>query len=453
MSIDTVLQIVAEEDLLDLSTAKRIAGRVFVANDLRVVSHFLRKLRFAFLRRDGVYRMDLIEHLMKGIKSFDEKDIIRSCQGSIVGNILVIYMFLSNYELIDDEKIGILQDLSKLKFLDDEDFRYFIPFDMKFKIAINAETDKGFQAPLIDGPISTLEILMIGDLLEESENTIRNILSLYGKSKNFSKKKQIFEFLLDGEYSHFLAGLKDISGTFNDFVEDYRDIYCFLLEKRIPVFFNYLNIEFSDEFSNKNAYPVLYRDRKGQETLLAPFHSLPIEDVGETTEIFDISSNEWIKLKWDFGKYSPSEIFSFRETSSSKNPTEKDIEKVKDLCEKDIEKFLGSILHDHNITHHGPGERADLFTVKLLLNNENDKRNAAFILKGKGLGNIHLKDISHQIYKACKLSVDIVVLVFTGNLDDDPRQCLIDNCRMKKKAWCIIDSFDLAKILLAHRMI
>lgn len=235
--------------------------------------------------------------------------------------------------------------------------------------------------------------------------------------------------------------------------EDYREIYYFLLEKKVPVFFDYMNIEFSDTFSNKNSYPVLYRDASGQEKILNAFDSLPIENVGDVRQFYDINSDSWKFFRKNLYERSPEEIFSFYKMTSIEKPKKKDVEKVRNLKEDEIIEFIGIILQDPNRVSHGPTERADIFTVKLLLDNENDHRKAAFVLKGKSFQRVHLQDVAHQIYKACRLPVDIVILIFVGNIDDDSKDCLIDTCKSNRKIWCLIDSIDLAKILKAYNMI
>lgn len=453
MQVETVLQMINEEDLLDIDLAKKVAGRVFSTGDPEIISYYLRKLEFAFLRQDNFYRMDLINHMILEIRSSSEEDIMKFCKDSIAGNVLAVCMFLEDYELIDIQKLEIPQKLSSLEFLRNDDFAYFVPSNKRFKIALLETRDKEMPESLIVEITDVIEALIISGLAEQSEMTIEGILRLYGNSKKFSKKKLVLKFLLNGNYSHFLAAVRDIGGDFNDMIENYREIYYFLLEKKVPLFFDYMNIEFSDIFSNKNSYPVLYQDINGQNKLLDAFSNLSIENTGNFTQIYDINSDSWIFPRKNLYKRSPEEIFSFHRMVYMKNPEEEDISKVKNLKEDEIIEFIGTILQDPNRVSHDSTERADIFTVKLLLDNENDCRNAAFVLKGKSFRRIHLKDVAHQIYKACGLSVGVVVLVFTGNIDDDSRNCLIDTCESKRKIWCLIDSIDLTRILKAYSMI
>lgn len=96
---------------------------------------------------------------------------------------------------------------------------------------------------------------------------------------------------------------------------------------------------------------------------------------------------------------------------------------------------------------------ADIFTTKIKINNEEDLRNVAFIIKGKSFKSITSKDVAHQIIKACRLSVDLVVLAHVGTLADDAKIDLIEQCNLRRRMYAIININDLAKILLAYNEI
>lgn len=453
MSVETILRMIAEEELSNIDCAMKVADKVFIAENPEIIDSYLKKLEFAFLREDDVYRIDLIEHMISLVQSFSVEDMIGSCRSSIVGNVLVVCLLLENYELIDAENLAILQKMSSLKFLRNIDFFYFIPSNKKFKIALLEEDIGEIPECMINEIADVLESLAIGGIVEQSETTIRGILKLYGKSERLSKKKKVLEFLSNGDYSLFLAALKSIGGNFDDVIKEYQEIYYFLLKKGVPIYFDYMNIELSDVFSNKNPYPVLYQDMDGYDKLLSAFSDCPIGNVRSISKIFDIDSHSWVSIKDNHYKCAPEEIFSFRNMVCIANPKKESIAKVESLEEREIMRFIGILLQDPNRGVHGPTERADIFTVKLLLDNGDDRRNAAFVLKGKGFPRVHLQEVAHQIYKACELRVDVVILVFVGNIDDDSRNCLISTCESKRRIWCLIDSIDLARILEAYNMI
>jgi len=126
---------------------------------------------------------------------------------------------------------------------------------------------------------------------------------------------------------------------------------------------------------------------------------------------------------------------------------------VRAMRETEIEDKIRNILKDENRTADSPTEKADIITLKLKVNSKNDLRNAAFILKGKSYRKVTMDSISTNLLKATDLQVDLVFLVYTGKLLDEPLTYFIKLCNQNKKMYCIIDSRDLTRLLKAYRLL
>jgi hypothetical protein len=60
--------------------------------------------------------------------------------------------------------------------------------------------------------------------------------------------------------------------------------------------------------------------------------------------------------------------------------------------------------------------------------------------------------IAHQIFKANDIaSADIVFLVFTGRIDDEPLNKFMEHTEKNGRLHCIIDSRDLARLFVSYK--
>jgi hypothetical protein len=120
------------------------------------------------------------------------------------------------------------------------------------------------------------------------------------------------------------------------------------------------------------------------------------------------------------------------------------------MSENEIEKSIREILHDQNITSHGVVERVDIYEHKLFVNNESDLRDVGIIIKGRGYPKITLRDLATNIIKAVDLPAPLIFLVYTGSINDDAKNQFIKQCNRAKKLYCILDTIDITKLLVAY---
>jgi superfamily II DNA or RNA helicase len=126
------------------------------------------------------------------------------------------------------------------------------------------------------------------------------------------------------------------------------------------------------------------------------------------------------------------------------------INTIKKLDEKtQLEPFVRACIYDLNDTPHGPVEIVDILTTKITYNNQ--KKYAAFILKGKSFKRITAQDISHQIYRLKKIDgLDVAILGYTGNILDQPQEEFISTCKEIDCDFSIWNDYDFARLFISE---
>lgn len=119
--------------------------------------------------------------------------------------------------------------------------------------------------------------------------------------------------------------------------------------------------------------------------------------------------------------------------------------------ETELEQFTRDILYDPNNTPHGPVEIADILTTLCV---RGEKKNAAFVLKGKSYKKVTSRDVSHQFLKLRQLP-DIGLIVFgaVGNIYDDAQRDFITTAMDIGCDYLIVDAFDWARLFIAYEKI
>lgn len=119
--------------------------------------------------------------------------------------------------------------------------------------------------------------------------------------------------------------------------------------------------------------------------------------------------------------------------------------------ETELEQFTRDILYDPNNTPHGPVEIADILTSLCI---RGEKKNAAFVLKGKSYKKVTSRDVSHQFLKLRQLP-DIGLIVFgaVGNIYDDAQRDFITTAMDIGCDYLIIDALDWARLFIAYEKI
>lgn len=119
--------------------------------------------------------------------------------------------------------------------------------------------------------------------------------------------------------------------------------------------------------------------------------------------------------------------------------------------EMELEQYTRDILYDPNNTPHGPVEIADILTTLCV---RGEKKNSAFVLKGKSYKKVTSREVSHQFYKLRQLP-DIGLIVFgaVGNIYDDAQRDFITTAMDIGCDYLIVDAHDWARLFIAYEKI
>lgn len=122
---------------------------------------------------------------------------------------------------------------------------------------------------------------------------------------------------------------------------------------------------------------------------------------------------------------------------------------IRDLDEeKELEPLIQEILYDPDKTPHGPTEIVDILTT-VHVNGEG--RIAAFVLKGKSAKNVTSKIVTHQFAKARQVpNIDLLVLVATGNIQDDAKRDFFQSAQDAGCDYLIINAQNCWRLLVAY---
>lgn len=126
---------------------------------------------------------------------------------------------------------------------------------------------------------------------------------------------------------------------------------------------------------------------------------------------------------------------------------------VKQLDERiQIEPFLRSIIHDTTETPHGSTEIADIFTKQI--NYGGRARLAAFVNKGKATSSVRMTNVGYQVSKLRPIpKLDLMVLLATGDVQDDIRAHLIQTAQDAAADYMIVDAEDIARMFIAYQKV
>ena len=453
MSLETILSIVTEEELRDIIFWKEVIKRAISEGKIKIIGKLFEKAATVFIFGHEGFRQKLIDTIYSNLQCLELFDIIEIGKESILGNVLTIYYFVKKCKVITSQKIRILATLSALKYINDPLIFELVPLKDQLIIDVDERITELNQQEEIDKATKICEWLFSNDLIAKNEDTVKGLNILYANSSSpelrfkgdiisslLKRRLDLFSHSLEKIYQQKITNEKDI-------IRYYTEIYDFLVKINVPIFFDFENLRFNNVLYNGNFFFVKYIDRLGTERLLFPFEQTELANV---QKVYDLNSGMYITPKGRVGKILFHDIFSFKKSANVTKVYDKQIRKVKQLSEVEIEEKIRSILEDQNITPHGPVEKADIFTTKVLVNNERDLRNSAFILKGKGYPKVNLESIATNLLKAAELPVDIIFLVHTGVLLDEAQEQFIKQCNLHRKMYCIIGPIELTKLLIAY---
>lgn len=456
ISLDIIVSILTEEELRDIELCKDVIRRAFNERNMAVIKTLFEKIGAVFVFEDEQFRQKLVACVYSFIRTLALENVIEIGKDSVVGNIIVLYYFVKKHGIITPQKIRELAVLSTLKFIKDPFMVELIPSEDRFVIDLDERVKESNRRDEIEETAKVCEWLFANGMIIESEDTIKGILLLYENSESpeLRFKGTIVSSLLKKRLDLFTHSIetifnKEIKNEMG-LIKNYSEIYGLLLKINVPVFFDFKNFRFNNVLYNGNFYFMKLLDMSGTERLLFPFEQIELDKV---QKVYDLSTGTYVTPKGRLGRVPLYEIFSFRKVKKVPEVSDEQTKATRKLSETEIEEKIRGILRDQNITSHGPAERADIFTTKLFVNNENDLRNSAFIIKGKGYPKVYLGSVAVNILKAVELPVDIVFLVHTGSILDEAQEKFIKQCDLNRKMYCMIDPIELTGLLIAYNKI
>lgn len=453
MSLDALLSIAHDEDFKNITFCKQLIQRAFQERNTVAIKSLLEKMSATFVFADKEFRRQIIEYLYRWTRSLAVDVVLDLGRDSILGNVCVLFYFITQIGPVTSEKIETFAKLSKLKYIKDPLALELIPTNAAIILNLDEKVNAINKPREIEESIEICELLFMNGLLARTNDTITGMLMLYQNSSQAKHKfkAQIVFSLLEKKLDVFLSLIKKIIKDVDDedgLIAHYVEIYDLLVRTGLPVFFDFNKVSLElDSLFNGNFYfaKVLYES--GDVGLLMPFEDIAVNHI---QKVYDLETADFVTPRKRIGRILFHDVFSFRRVQQVADVTEEQVDLVKSLYEIEIEKKIREILQDQNITSHSPAEKIDVYTLKLHINNEKDLRDVGMILKGRGYPTINLDSIASNILKAVDLPVHIVFLVHTGILLDEAREKFVKQCRRARKMYCVIDSVDLTRLLCAY---
>lgn len=442
-----------EKDFRDIEFCKRLIKRALNERNLKAFETILDKISGVFVFSTREFRKEIVEYLYSEINSWSFNTLLDIGKESVLGNVIMIYYFLKKVVVITAENLGMFIELAKLNHIEDSLIFDFVHTKEFLYLNLNERVNSLANTSTIEKAIELCELFFAKDRLEKSKDTIHGMLLLYENSGRPEQKFKgnIVSALLKKKLTVFLALIKKIYKNAKDttsLIQHSTEIYNLLLQCGVPVFFDFKNlIPESDKIYNDNFYLARFLDVSGKEKLLLPFEQI---DARQVQQIFDLETETFVTPRERIGKILLHRIYSFRKVREITEVPNEQVEISKQMTENQIEEKIRGILRDQNITSHGPAEKTDVYPNKLFVNNENDLRDVAIIIKGRGYPKISLRDIASNIIKAVDLPVQIVILIHTGILLDEAREKFVNQCNRSKKMYSVVDPIDLTKLLVAY---
>jgi hypothetical protein len=450
--LESLVSTVSEDDLRDVEFCKELIRRAFEIGAKQTITLLFEKMSRAFIFADAKYRQELIEDTYSAMRPLELADSIEIGRYSVFGNVVVLYSFMKRYTVVTSERLELVAALSELSFIKDPFTLELLPSGGKLILEIDERAKQLNKPPEIEKSIEICELLFMGEKIVESRDTVEAMLRLYEASQMPDRKfkADILSSLLLKNPQIFLYCMQKMGKAFRDeqdIIHSYSEIFDLLQSLSLPVFFDFARVRFTDKVYNDNSYFARLLRKSGIEELLWAFED---EDSGDIQKVYDLRTEGFVTPKGRSGKVLLHEVFSFKKAQEITDVSTEKIMAVKTLYETEIEEKIRDILRDQNITAHSPAEKVDVLEWKSYINNERDLRNVGFILKGRGFPKLSLDKVAHNIVKAVDLPVDIVFLVFTGDIFDEALAQFINLTTMAKKMYCVIDSRDLARLLVAY---
>ncbi len=457
MSVDTdlLLELLKEEDFNDYAFFEKVAKKMFSSGDRETARAFLKKLQFVFLSNNEGFRTKVLEKLWGFFKDESLEQLCSFTSDSVVGNYFLLYALLRKMPIINANSIGCVVDIVPQLEKRDDVCNFGFPFVEQVLLQLD-ERVKQLPQNDIDKLLSSLTFLFQIDFLRKTKELVEGFQLIFEALDNMdlALRANLIATSLRADLKQFSATLGKFSeiapNSEEEIAKNYDEIWKCLEKLSLPVYFDVENLRYNGVVFNDNFYFLKYIGMDGLERIVFPFNQVEFSGV---SKIYDPSALAYFTPKERYGRLLLRDVYSFRDIKKVDSNGIEAMEKIKLMKEDDIDDRIRQLLGDVNKTHHSPVEIVDVLTQYLLVNNSEDLRWAGFITKGESFGCVHLKDIGHQILKACLSPIKMVFLIHISRIDDEAIRYFIDECESKRKQYCVVNCKEIAKLFIAYKLI
>ena len=454
-SLDVLVHTLSEQDFFEYDCCEKVLSRIFAENRIDLLNAVLKKLSFAFFVKDEEFRAHILNTLLKYAKKMNIEAHVNAFQDNVPGNLFLLGYTARFLSPITVHNFKRLKMFLHCPYIMDEDVLNLYPLQDKIVLDLTTNLQNQISQRSLIRLVKILELLFQCKIIQESKESVISFYHLYGaiSQSPYTLKHEIIESLLNKKIQTLLKHVNKITSMNIDKNCLNAEVVMFsfkvLRNLRIPVYWHLENVRFNGEYINDNFFITLYKDASGSLHIFWPYDKI---SASEIKSVLDIRSGSFVIPSQRYGKLLLEQIYSFNEVAKVKNVSEEEINLVKNMTEKEMERAIRHILRDCNETAHSPIEVVDIYELKLHVNGIDDVRNAGFILKGRSYHNITLNTIATNIIKAVDSPVDIIFIIYVGKLQDEVLTHLERLCQQTNKMYCVIDSNDLARLLKAYNL-
>lgn len=451
-TIEELCDIMDEFELTNIDLNKYILNRILKENDKDCLFKLFNKIEHILIYLSDDKMKELFNLYTSIFTNVPINFLLSILRDTIFGNSLFISIILINNPVYTYNNIEDLLYLNQLKYIDDDFMLNIIPDDYQIDISFDDRIND-LKKEEIKNVISYIETFFYIDIIRPSKSFIEAMKILYKYSDDaiHKVKYDIIDAFDKGNNSIIMGMISRLSTIkireLENLDKEYKNIFYFLRSIKLPVYYDYGNIIIEKQITNNNFYYMLYKNKYDEVKILNPFNQVNFDEV---REIFDLKSGTYITPYSTDREISVSKIHSFQKMNNITSITDDELTSIKNLDENNIELRLQKILSEYSITDHGPTEKIDIWTSRLSLFHERDIRVGGFLIKGKSYKTVYLKDIAVNLLKALDTNIDILFLVYSGNLDDGARDQFITHCKKNNKLYSLINLSDLTKIFKAY---
>lgn len=193
--MDTIFSIVSDEELKDVNFCKRLIERAIKEGKRSLIRGFFEKINTIFVFGDPAFRKDLIGAIYPTLRKMSLEELIHLGKGSISANVVILYYFFKNNQVINANKIKMLSSLASLKFINDPYIYEFIPSLDNIEIELNEDVVNYGSTDEIEKVAIICEFLLDIGFIERNETSIQGLHILYKYSSSELKLREKVEIV------------------------------------------------------------------------------------------------------------------------------------------------------------------------------------------------------------------------------------------------------------------